>query len=409
MLLSKSSQLLKYLQENIKICDFFGGIQYKWNKERNKLEVKSNLKRKLYGVRFYLALMYKFFVMFQVISTWKQAKMVVITHNVMFIGSYVVIAINGYIFHRQADLVATLFNSLINFEQRHYKGKFTTNVKGSFLIIFMVRMMTATGILMPTLYHLDIIRNPCFPVYLGYWLSDQCEDGKLGHALPATWSGIEFGTKIGIALCSYLNWNLLMTGIPFFVNVAYTLHAHCYRSYIYQYGQTIRKIMSTSSDSRHKEARIQTKAFRELQIIGILHREIYCSYVLPVSLICCILMQVVCLYNTITVLLKENGKQTDEDLQIGLNLVYLWCTFLSAIAILVLFGIMAGVYKVGRQVHSELDSFFELKRSKWFRQFLKSCPILRVYIGGSNFIDGLTPLTAENFAIDQTVSLLLLQ
>ncbi|CAL8140564.1 unnamed protein product [Orchesella dallaii] len=346
--------------------------------------------------------------MFQVISTWKQAKMVVITHNVMFIGSYVVISINGYVFHKQADLVATLFNSLIDFEQRHYNGKFSTNVKGSLLIIFMLRMMTATGILMPTLYHLDIIRNPCFPVYLGYWLSDQCEDGKLGHALPATWSGIELGTKIGIAFCSYLNWNLLMTGIPFFVSIAYTLHGHCCRSYIYQYGQNMRK-MSTSFDSRHNRARTQTKAFRELQIIGILHREVYSSYALPVSMICCISMQIVCLFNTITVLLKENGKETEEDLQIGLNLVYLWCTFVAASAILVLFGILADVYKVGRHVHSELNSLFELKRSKRFRRFLKSCPILRVYIGGSNFIDELTPLTAENLAIDQTVSLLLLQ
>ncbi|CAL8140567.1 unnamed protein product [Orchesella dallaii] len=292
--------------------------------------------------------------MFQVISTWKLAKMIVITHNVMFIGTYIVIAIHGYVFHKQPDLVATLFNNLIDFEQRHYKG-FPTNVKDSFLIIFMMRMMTATGIFTPTFYHLDIIRNPCFPVYLVYWLSDQCEVGKLGHALPATWSGVELGTKIGITLCSYLNWNLLVTGLPFFTNVAYILHAYCYSSYIYQYGQNLRKIMSTSSDSRPKEARIQTKAFRELQIIGILHREIYSSYALPVGMICCIFIQIVCLYNTITVLLKENGKQTDEDLQIGLNLVYLWCTFVSAIMILVLFGILADVYKVGRQVQSELD------------------------------------------------------
>ncbi|CAL8127975.1 unnamed protein product [Orchesella dallaii] len=401
-----SSDLLAGLRQNISLCDYFGGIPFKWNKESNRLEVRSKKKLKLYGIRLYIAFFYKFLAMIQVVSTWKRVKMFVITHNVMFIASYAVIGAAAYVFYKYAYSCASLFNNMIEYEERHYKGKriSKTELKGTWLATWMVRLMTSTGILMPTLYHLDIIRNPCFPVYLGYWLSDQCQPDRIGLASPATWSAKEIGTKIGISLLSYMNWNLLMSGIPFFVNVSVVITGHCFRSYIFQYGHDIRtnKEMTKNGTLLKK----QTLAFRELQLMSIVYRDIYSKFFLVVLMISCTIMQVVCLYNTVTVFAK--GGYKDESFQIGLNLVYFWCTFLAIFIIVVMFGILADVYCVARNVHEEISGTVDLKRSKWFVRFLKSCPVLRIYLGGSNFLDEMTPLTCEDFAIDQTVSLLLL-
>ncbi|CAL8098615.1 unnamed protein product [Orchesella dallaii] len=407
-----ASDLLKYLQEHIYICDYFGGIPFKWNTEKNIMESKPKLKLKLYGIRFYLAVLYKFFVLFQVISTWKNVKMFVITHNVMFISSYILITTCAYVFYKNAHRIAFLFNQMIEYELRHCKPATVDlkSVKGTRLVVCMVRLMTITGIILPTFYHLDMIRNPCFPVYLGYWLSEQCQEGNLGQVLSPTWSPVELGTKIGMSLLSYMNWNLLMTGIGFYMNVAIVLKGHCIRSYIAQYGQNMRKKFGTRKLIQRNQVHQHTIAFRELQVMEIEYREIYSRTIVVVTLLCAIVMQVVCLFNTVTVLLQDsNETDSDGSLQIGLNLVYFWCTIVAACAIVVFLGILADVYSVAKKVHEEIGSCVALKKNKWFCRFFRSCPILRIYLGGSNFLDELTPLTCENFAIDQTVGLLLLK
>jgi len=258
---------------------------------------------------------------------------------------------------------------------------------------------------MPTLYHLDILRNPCFPVYVGYWLSDQCQSDKIGLALPPTWTLKEIGTKLCISLTSYMNWNLLMTGISFFGNVCAVVHGHCFRSYISQYGKDIRAIKGETSRAQLQK---QTLAFRQLQLLmTIVYREIYSRFLVAMCIICCTVMQIVCLYNTVQVLARGGWK--DENFQIGLNLVYFWCAFVAQFAIVMFFGMLADVYGVAKKVQGEMAGNVVLKRSKWFVRFLKSCPVLKIYICGSNFLDETTPLTCEDFAIDQTVGLLLLK
>jgi len=73
-----------------------------------------------------------------------------------------------------------------------------------------------------------------------------------------------------------------------------------------------------------------------------------------------------------------------------------------------MFGMLADVYSVAKKVHAEMSGTVALKKSKWFVRLLKSCLVLRVFLG-SNFLDEMTPLTCEDIAIDQTVGLLLLK
>ncbi|CAL8136658.1 unnamed protein product [Orchesella dallaii] len=311
-----SSNLLKAIRENISLCDYFGGIPFKWNKISNRMEVRSEKALKIYGVRLYLAFLYKLLVIVQVVYTWKKVTMSVVIHNVMFVVSYIMIGTAGYVFYIYAHASAGFFNNMVEYEERHYTGKHISksDLKGSWVATWMVRLMTSTGLVTPVLYHVAIIGNPCFPIYLGYFLCDQCNNDRLGQASTPTWSAKELGTKIGIMLLSYVNWNLLMTG-----------------------------------------------AWQK------------------------------------------------ENFQIGLNLLYFWCAFVAMFMIVVIFGMLADVYCKAKQVDEDMNGTVSLKRNKWFRKFLKSAPVLRVYLCGTNFLDEMTPLTCEDFAIGQTVSILLLK
>ncbi|CAL8136660.1 unnamed protein product [Orchesella dallaii] len=402
-----SSNLLKAIRENISLCDYFGGIPFKWNKISNRMEVRSEKALKIYGVRLYLAFLYKLLVIVQVVYTWKKVTMSVVIHNVMFVVSYIMIGTAGYVFYIHAHASAGFFNNMVEYEERHYTGKHISksDLKGSWVATWMVRLMTSTGLVTPVLYHVAIIGNPCFPIYLGYFLCDQCNNDHLGQASTPTWSAKELGTKIGIMLLSYVNWNLLMTGITFFSNVPLVVVGNCFRNYIARFGRDIlsKKELTSNGTLLKKE----TVAFRELQLMSIAYREIYSKYLLAVLMICFTLMQIVCLYNTITVF--GTGAWQKENFQIGLNLLYFWCAFVAMFMIVVIFGMLADVYCKAKQVDEDMNGTVSLKTNKWFRKFLKSAPVLRVYLCGTNFLDEMTPLTCEDFAIGQTVSILLLK
>lgn len=141
--------------------------------------------------------------------------------------------------------VIELFNTLIYFERRFELIKF--NVRGfpvyakekqqaTNLLKYFLLAITCTGTVKPVVYHLDILRNPCYPLYVGYWLSSQCDEKHLGMHFKATWSVQEMSTKIGISLVSYFVWSFLISGCLFKISLEYIVQGHCLRSYIAQVG-----------------------------------------------------------------------------------------------------------------------------------------------------------------------------
>ncbi|CAL8112263.1 unnamed protein product [Orchesella dallaii] len=110
--------------------------------------------------------------------------------------------------------------------------------KGDAYIAAAIKMFTISSIAMPLSYHLDIIRNPCFPVYAGYSLSVQCHNdiGNHKQLMPTYWSASEIGTRLGICFLSYVNWNFLVTGTASFVTLSIVLVGHYFRTCVAQYG-----------------------------------------------------------------------------------------------------------------------------------------------------------------------------
>lgn len=117
-----------------------------------------------------------------------------------------------------------------------------------------------------------------------------------------------------------------------------------------------------------------------------------------------IVLQTICLYNTISLF---SGKDTGAS--IWYNLLYAECGTVCLFMIMYVFGILADVYNVSSGVQKRINGQHDLKRNKWFKRWIKSCPALRIYFSGSNYLDRLTPLNFQNFVINQTVGLMLLQ
>jgi len=152
-----------------------------------------------------------------------------------------------------------------------------------------------------------------------------------------------------------------------------------------------------------KNAEKKALMFRQFQLLSMQHRSIYSKLFFPIYTVCIIIIGVICTYNSIITLYSDAGS-----VQLGLSLLYLWVAFHIFSIIIFVYGILADVYKVSNGVLEELKTNVKFAKSRWFKRFVRTCPIIRIYIFGTNFIDELTPLNLENFVVDQTVSLLLL-
>ncbi len=147
-----------------------------------------------------------------------------------------------------------------------------------------------------------------------------------------------------------------------------------------------------------------TMFHRQLQIMSIHYRLNLSQFQIGFAIPCLIAVQTACLMNTFSLI---SGKEIGGP--IWYNLLYVWGAMVFFLVIIFVFGILADVYNVSSEVQRKVNGRHDLKRNKWFKRWLKSCPRFKIYFGGSNYFDRLTPLNIQSFAINQTVSLMLLQ
>ncbi len=152
------------------------------------------------------------------------------------------------------------------------------------------------------------------------------------------------------------------------------------------------------------DLRALTLLHRQLQIIGIHYRLNLSQFQIGCAILSFIVMQLACLYNSIFFL---SGKDTGGP--IWYDLLYGWSEVGMITGIIIVFGMLADVYNASQRFQMTIHGRHDLKRNKWFRKWFKSCPVFRIYFGMSNYLDRLTPLNIQDFAVNQTVSLMLLQ
>lgn len=242
MALFENNGLLETWKRNGAICGFT--LPFSWNKNRTCFEVKTGNITGFHQFRIAVAMVYFVVATVQVAFTWSDSSRQVVMHSVIFLSAF----LEGIITHTVNWLsrkeIVGLFNNLLKFERQNAitnqtkDTKETTkgNVSAQF-IKMLINSQILTGFFMPVLYHLDIFRNPCYPMYAGYWLNDQCMDVPLGTSNPAQGSVFEITIKGGIALVSYLNWTFVYIGYCYHMGIELLMHGFYFRNVIQNVGQ----------------------------------------------------------------------------------------------------------------------------------------------------------------------------
>ncbi len=84
----------------------------------------------------------------------------------------------------------------------------------------------------------------------------------------------------------------------------------------------------------------------------------------------------------------------------------------NGIQITVGFGFAGRIYSVSQSVNKNVDWIVRKnwrRRGSWARKFWISCPTLKIQIFSTNFIDVSTSLNLNQFCVDKTISLILLE
>lgn len=145
----------------------------------------------------------------------------------------------------------------------------------------------------------------------------------------------------------------------------------------------------------------ETNNLRKLQLMLIQYRDLYSRSMLVNISVALMIMEILCIYNSIDSI--KNGTVLG-----GLNIVYMWCAVALACNVISFFGTLASIHQTSLDIHQDLRSKREFGSSKWMKRWITSLPVLKVNLGDTNFLEVLTPLTMQDFVIDQTISLLLL-
>ncbi len=255
-------------------------------------------------------------------------------------------------------------------------------------------------VVLPLMYHIDMFRYPCLPTNLGYWIVDTQCIGELGSESKATWSLFEICVKLLIVVVNYLNWSFLASSCIFHGTLVLFVKTYCLTRYIQLAGKQIE-----SSLLGKKEPNAYTcLILREIEVMSNEYRNLYSySYTAP-GIVCMMFIHILSLYACI---------KFGYVLPLYMLLFFSLCALDSCVVVLCMYNSMANVVRASTfvlkiQLRFGMGSKDALRLSPWFRRYLKSCKLVKIYVGSTNFVEPLTPLLVEQFFIEQTVSLLLL-
>lgn len=89
-----------------------------------------------------------------------------------------------------------------------------------------------------------------------------------------------------------------------------------------------------------------------------------------------------------------------------------YCLFLilpcqGVLVIMGMFTALSDVFRMSKKVKGHLTRSH--RGSKWLSRWHKGCPLIKIKFGALNYVDSMTPLMFENFALAQTANMLLVK
>lgn len=243
---------------------------------------------------------------------------------------------------------------------------------------------------------------PCLNSSFGYQFLHECANGIRGEGDRSGGLNITF---ILFILTNILLWSYSIQCAVFAVIGVEMLGAMTIRSFLKYYARDMLEIPLTrasipSTVSSPKLIRIMFKnmhVYRRIQILAKILNEVHSTWILIPLLFTVSSHQVFSLYGAI----KFNGQ---------LNFMS-YCLFgiLANQGVLVIMGMftaLGDVHKMSTKVKTRLEKAH--RGHKWLSRFHKGCALVKIRFGALNYVDSMTPLMFENFALAQAANMLLM-
>ncbi|CAL8128735.1 unnamed protein product [Orchesella dallaii] len=381
-----------YLVFELKVNNFLTQIpQVYCPKSRRFAASTSSQTVIFYKIKTAMAIAILFMLWLQLIFNWDKISTSQRIQSVFYIVSLsfqIPIVIEVF---RKRFAISELFNASIQFEMhngydtdygRKFNSKKRNSQKNRVKLYTTLSITTAPTILSFFWVHLYI--SPCIPANLGYLFLAECNSETI---FPVT------GTILKVILLSIFTWIFLCTTVTVFLEyLLYTsFQCYCFLNYIRQLKNKLGGKKCNSSGI--------IKIYRQIQLLVFTYNDIHRGILTPIETTFCQFVSILSLYGTIGL---------SNSVAVPLQLIF---AFMVVETTLQIFegedAIKVEVHRVSKYVLRKLRNLM-VNGSK--RVSIISLPVLSIHMGGGgNFFDETTPLVLLDFAINQTVGLLLMQ
>ncbi|CAL8068825.1 unnamed protein product, partial [Orchesella dallaii] len=321
-----------------------------------------------------------------VIHSAGEAAFVNFSEALLFACGQTVYSITKYIVFTRRLSVIELFNLLLTFEKVNFaamsipKRNQQTFVKVTQLLALFYAIITGLC------YFLMMWIYPCHLVPLAYFTMPEC----LNPSYHGDWSiSSRFSLMI---ICIFVLWLYVDVGGELGM---FLVHFTLVQSYcLYRYVKLVEQLIAAEP----KQAQKLLPLYRQIKILNHYYNAIQKNsliiahdYILTIAFI-------ISVFALITL---------GTDVSLPQLIIYGLTGIYTATVLLVCNTIMGQMHSASKQFCTRnKERIFSNEvgnvQRKWIRRYLKSCAVLKCYIGDVNFIEELTPLVMLNFCISQT-------
>lgn len=147
-----------------------------------------------------------------------------------------------------------------------------------------------------------------------------------------------------------------------------------------------------------------TSIYRHIQLIASLCNDIQQKQMLPALIVGCTFFFAISLAFLVQISFSIGNLSI-------IILMLVQCVD-SAFFIVLSLSTMATVFKESQLATQKIKAYLSMmadgKAKKWIRTFLKSCGVIKMKLGGNNFVEELTPLNCMSHGLQIAVQIILL-
>lgn len=396
------SDLFRTVEKICTFVSFWQTLPFQWDTSSGKLISKENIKKPLlWGKWYWLAAMILILTIQNVLAPSTTPIIDKMLGGVVVSISYALVA-PYYAYLKKDSTVMLYVNGVFQFLRRQNRFQ-VLELKRT--LIELLNIVCALGIFVTGLFIPIMLSfglhwtNPCKPSLIGYWLLPECFN-IVSPRFEDPWVGV-ISSKVVLLVVNqgtlHLAYPACMFGFSVVQILVMIMLNDCLRIFWAKLNKAESREMRESCWLLH----------REIQLLSDLNNYIQQWPVVTLYMVVAIVQHGFSVCGLIRIIKQPNA----DIVGIFLFSVIVMDTFL---VIVVAFGGMSKVIEDSRKmIHESKRHLFaccgvSCAERRWVRQFMRSCPIIKIKFGSNNFVEALTPLNCLSSALEIAVQLLLL-